>query len=131
MKLSNLIRFKHWEGGESVTVVLRHPTPEELNKFLKDRFQTVRNVVRNNQPEARRALIDKILVNVEGFTADNAKGEEVQVNKDLVLSDEDRIHWSAVLGFPVQTWKDLIPATWKNSWALRFEESREDAEAVP
>jgi len=132
LKLTSEIRFEFYEGAEKVLVTLRRPTPEELNRFLKDRFVTVRNQVRNNLPEARRALIDKILVDVEGLTADNAAGEEVRVNRALVLSEGDRVHFSAMLGFPVESWKDLIPTSWKNSWALRFEESRDEGDvAVP
>lgn len=132
LKLTSEIRFEHYEGAEKILVVLRRPTPEELNRFLKDRFVTVRNQVRNNLPEARRALIDKILVNVEGLTSENAAGAEIRIDRNLTLTEADRVHFSAMLGFPVETWKDLIPASWKNSWALRFEEARDEGDvAVP
>ncbi len=125
MELTNEIRFKHYgQGDDHVVVILRQPTPEEVSRFLKSRFPTVRNKTINQHAEARIAFVDRILKDVEGLTIKNAAGEKVHVGAAMNITDADRESWRQRLGWSVSSWKDLIPAAWKCSWALQFEENQ-------
>lgn len=123
MQITNEIRFKHFEGSESITVVLRQPTSEEVSRFLKARFPSVRNKTLNQRAEAQIAFIDRILTGVDGLTVANAAGEQIPVGPGMALTEADTAAWQQRFGWKVATWKDLIPSYWKTSWALRFEEN--------
>lgn len=110
------------EGGETVTLVCRRPTSQELSGFLNARFDTRGKKVKSKLYEARTALINKILVNVEDANFEKADGGCAMLNAQTVLSEEDQAHWSGLLGTPVTGWKDLIPVSWMSSAAMAFED---------
>lgn len=61
-KIGNDVEVKVGEDG---LIVLRRPTNAEWNKFEADRYPLHRNKVTNAGLEARCALFDKLLVEVE------------------------------------------------------------------
>ena len=110
-------------NGDTVVFICRVPSATELSKFLNSRFETKRNKVKSCVYEAREEFINKIATDIENATYAGADGEEKPLNAQTVLSDQDKTYWSGILGVPVQTWKDLIPLSWKSSAAQRFEDS--------
>lgn len=111
------------EGGNSVTVLCRRPTAQEKQKFLNSRFTTHRNKTTSRLYEARAEFFDKIAVDVEGVTFENAKDEEVPLNAQTVFTDEDKAKWQGIMGVPITGWRDLIDVAWKSSVIMRFEDS--------
>jgi hypothetical protein len=110
-------------NGETVVFVCRVPSAAELSKFLNGRFATVRNKVNSRVYEAREEFINKIAVDVENATYAGADGIEKPLSAATALSDEDKTFWSGMFGQRVESWKDLIPLSWKSSAAQRFEDS--------
>jgi hypothetical protein len=109
-------------GDETVVLVCRRPTTQEQSKFLKDRFEAKGRKVKSHLYETRVALIDKILLDVKNAEYETASGERKPLNNGTSLADEDKRHWSGILGTTVETWRDLIPPSWKSSAAMRFED---------
>ena len=116
-------------GDETVTFICRRPSASEHSKFLRDRFEAKGRKMQNHLYEAREALIDKILVDVQGAEFETAEGIGVALNNKTTLNDADVAKWSGLLGVQVTSWKDLIPASWKSSAAMRFEDAQPDDEA--
>ncbi|HEX4135920.1 MAG TPA: hypothetical protein VHY84_14995 [Bryobacteraceae bacterium] len=110
-------------SGETVVFVCRVPSAAELSKFLNARFETKRNKVKSHVYEARQEFIDKIAIDIENATYVGADGVEKPLNARTVLEDQDKTYWSGIQGEPVQSWKDLIPLSWKSSAAQQFEDS--------
>lgn len=115
-------------GDETVTFICRRPTAAEQSRFLKDRFEAKGRKMQNHLYEARAELMDKILQDVVGAQFEGADRKPQTFNKDTVLGETDRAHWSGILGIKVEGWKDLIPASWKSSAAMRFEDAQPDGE---
>jgi hypothetical protein len=111
-------------GDETVVLVCRRPTTQEQSQFLKDRFEAKGRKVKSHLYETRVALIDKILLDVKNAEYVTASGEKKPLNSATVLTDEDKRHWSGILGMAVETWKDLIPQSWQSSAAMRFEDTQ-------
>jgi hypothetical protein len=111
---------------EKATFICRRPTSAELSAFLNSRFTNVRNKLKTRLYEARAEFFDKIAVNAENVTFENANGTAVPLNASTSLTDEDKAAWSAILGTPVTSWKDLIDVSWKSSVSMRFEDPAAD-----
>ena len=127
--ISNSIRINVMvDGGEKVVFICRRPKAQELSNFLNKRFQTKGTRVKSQLYEAREALIDKILVNVEGAEYEDAAGQVKPLNASTVLSDQDKTHWAGILGESIESWKDLIPMSWKSSAAMTFEDAKPEAD---
>lgn len=112
-------------GGEDVVFTLRRPSAKETSKFLNSRFEQKRNKLVSKLYEARVAFIDSLLVDISNAQYETAAGELKPLNKDTVLSADDAAHASRVLDIPVNSWKDLIPVSWKSSVAMQFEDSNQ------
>ncbi|HVW07301.1 MAG TPA: hypothetical protein VHC90_01895 [Bryobacteraceae bacterium] len=111
-------------SGETVTFICRVPTGDEQSKFLNSRFTTKRNKVESNVYPARAAFIDNIAVDVEGATFVDAQGAEKPLNASTSFTDADKAKWAKALGLrSIDSWKDLIPLSWKSSAAQQFEDS--------
>lgn len=126
---SDDIRFPYTVGGETYHVTLRRPTAVELDTFFKNRFRQQGKRFENQYSAASRALIHKILLDIEGLQFRAADGQVQPLNKDTQLTEADRGKYSASLGQPVADWKDLVPLQWKIQWAQRLEEAGEFREA--
>jgi hypothetical protein len=111
-------------GGEDVVFICRTPTARETSVFLNNRFVTKRNKVTSHLYEARAEFISAIVVDVENAQFRNAAGEVLPLNAQTVLTDDDKRQCGAVLGVQIETWKDLIPLSWKSSAAMKFEDSQ-------
>jgi hypothetical protein len=111
-------------GGEDVILICRTPTAKETSSFLNNRFVTKRNKVTSHLYEARADFITAIVVDLENAQFRNAVGEVLPLNAQTVLTDEDKRQCGAVLGVQVESWKDLIPLSWKSSAAMKFEDSQ-------
>lgn len=122
---SNDIRFPYTVNGETYHVTLRRPTAVELDTFFKNRFRQQGKRFENQYSAASRALIHKILVDIEGLQFRAADGQVLPLHKDTQLAEADRAKYAACLGQPVNDWRDLVPPQWKNQWARQFEESGE------
>lgn len=116
------------EGGETVVLVCRRPTAPELSKFLGARFEHKGRKVKSKLYPAREEFIDKILVDVEGAQFERADGSTLPLNRAVELSDADKAHWSGICGTQVEGWKDLIPASWKSSAAMTFEDPQPESD---
>jgi|SRR5665213_166743 len=110
-------------NGESVIFICRVPSAPELSKFLNARFHTARNKVKSCVYEAREEFINKIAIDVENATYAGADGVEKPLGAATTLDDAEKAYWSGVQGVRVESWKDLIPLSWKSSAAQRFEDS--------
>jgi hypothetical protein len=126
--IGSTMRVRIPVGEEAVTLVCRRPQAQELSRFLGERFETKRNKVKSRLIEARVALIDKILVDVEGAQYVGEDGETRALCASTALSIGDQRHWTTVLGKTVNAWKDLIPDSWKSSAAMRFEDAAPEDE---
>jgi hypothetical protein len=116
-------------AGDVVTFICRTPTAEEHSKFLNGRFNTKKNRVESNVYPARAAFMDKITVNIEGATYEDAEGVERPLNASTSFTDADKKKWAGELGLPsIESWRDLIPLSWKSSAAQQFEDSATAAE---
>jgi hypothetical protein len=111
-------------GGEDVVFICRTPTAKETSAFLNNRFVTKRNKVTSHLYDARANFMDAIVVDVENAQFRNAAGEVLPLNAQTVLTDDDKRQCGAVLGVQVESWKDLIPLSWKSSAAMKFEDSQ-------
>ncbi len=110
--------------GEIVTFICRIPTGDELSKFLNGRFSAKRNKVESNVYPARAAFMDKITQDVEGATFEDAEGVERPLNAGTVLTEADKHKWCKLLAVPsIDSFRDLIPLSWKSSAAQQFEDS--------
>lgn len=90
MRLTRDHKVKLTIGEESVTFALRHPTNQELNEFMADRYEVGRKGKMNDRStEARCAFFDRLLTGVENL-------EDV----DGAAIGPDR--------------KELIPINWKS-----------------
>lgn len=114
-------------GDETVVMICRRPSAEELNRFLSARFQAKGRKVQTHLYEAREALIDKVLIDVENADYEAPNGEFRPLNARTELTAEERTFCSGILGRQVQTWKDLIPLSWKSSAAMHFEDPAPEA----
>jgi hypothetical protein len=117
------VRIRVPVGDDDVVFVCRRPTGREISKFLSSRYVTKRNKMEPRLYEARLEFVNSILRDVEGATFRNAAGEELPLNAASTLTAEDKALWAGTLGEPVESWKDLIPVTWKSSVAMYFEDS--------
>lgn len=126
--IGSSIRIKVPVGDDSVEFICRRPTAEEQSKFLRDRFETKGRKVKSHLYETRVALIDRIATDIAGAQYENAAGETVPLNAQTVLSEEDKRKWAGILGVPVKDWRDLVPASWKSSAAMRFEDAQPEDE---
>ena len=122
--ISGTIKIDVPVAGATVTLVCRRPTAQELSKFLNARFETQGRKVKSRLYEARTALIDKILVDVKNAEYATPEGEPKPLNCATVLGEREVEYWTAVNGAPVQSWKDLIPMSWKSSAAMHFEDQQ-------
>jgi hypothetical protein len=120
--LSSKIRIAIAVEDEQIVLICRKPTNDEMNHFLSARIVSRGRKVEQNFIPERVKLIDKILVDAENVGFENAAGEMAPLNASTVLTDADKAHATALLGVPVQTWKDMISVNWKCSAAMRFEE---------
>ena len=118
-------------NGETVVFICRTPSTPELSQFLNSRFATKRNKVESRVYEARAAFMDKISVDIENATYAAADGQEKPLSVKTDLSADDKTYWSGILGTRVETWKDLVPLTWKSSAAMKFEDSSAAPEDEP
>lgn len=117
-------------GGETVTLVCRQPTAQQLSGFLNARFEAKGRKVKSHLYSARTGLIDQVLVDIKNATYENAQGELKTLNASTVLSEGDVAYWSGILGSKVESWKDLIPMSWKSSAAMRFEDPQPEDDAA-
>jgi hypothetical protein len=115
-------------GSETVVFVCRRPSAPELNAFLKQRFEAKGKKVKSHLYEAREELMYRILVDAENAEYEKKDGTMAPLNARTVLSDEDKAHWSSILGKTVSTWIDLIPLSWLSSAAMKFEDPEADEE---
>jgi cytosine/adenosine deaminase-related metal-dependent hydrolase len=115
-------------GDETVVMICRKPSTEELTKFLSQRFQAKGRKVQTHLYEAREELIDKVLVDVENAEYETPGGESRPLTAATVLTDEEKTFCAGVLGRKVESWKDLIPLSWKSSAAMHFEDPQPDSE---
>jgi hypothetical protein len=116
-------------GDDKVVMVCRRPTAAELSRFLGDRFESKGKKVKSRLYEARTALVDKILVDARGASFQDAAGETRVLDASTTLNDDDKRMWAGIMGKPVETWKDLIPESWKSSVAMTFEDAQPDEES--
>ncbi|MGE5487570.1 MAG: hypothetical protein ACM3ZB_07090 [bacterium] len=114
-------------GDETVIMICRRPTAEELNKFLSARFRASGRKVQTHLYEAREELIDKVLIDVENAEYEGPDGKLRPLSARTELTEEEKTFCSGVLGKPVKTWKDLIPLSWKSSAAMHFEDPAPEA----
>lgn len=110
-------------NGETVVFICRVPSGAEVSAFLNARFVTQRNKVVSNVYTAREAFINKIAIDVENATYEGTDGLEKPLNASVSLTEEEKTYWSGLMGIRVETWKDLIPLSWKSSAAQQFEDS--------
>jgi len=115
-------------AGERVTFICRPPTGKEVSEFLNRRFVTRRNKIESRLYDARRDFVDSILLDIENAEWENANGELLPLNAATELTEEDKRHCAAILGAPVESWKDLIPLNWKASVAMHFEDVQGEGE---
>ncbi len=127
-QISSRLTVKIDVAGESVTFHCRRPTGAEISAFLSKRFITKRNRVESRLYEARAEFADSIILDVENAQFENAAGEILPLNAQTALTDDDKRHWSGILGAPVGSWKDLIPLNWKVGVAIYFEDAPGDGE---
>jgi hypothetical protein len=111
------------EGGERVVLVCRRPTAAETSHHLTARFRQKGSRIQNNSTEAREALMDKILVDVEGVEYERPDHSAVKLSAATVFTDEEKAYLSSIFGGRVETWKDAIPVNWKSSAATYFEDN--------
>jgi hypothetical protein len=126
--ISSTIRIDVPVGDETVTFICRRPTAQEQSKFLTNRFEAKGRKVKSHLYEARAALIDKVLIDVKNAEYETAAGERRPLNKETQLTEEDKRHWSGIFGTAVESWKDLIPMSWKSSAAMHFEDPQPEGE---
>lgn len=107
---------------EPAILIVRRPSADAVQRFLKARTVTRRNKLENHAYEARIDFIDGILVDVEGVAYEDLQGEVHPLNSSVSL---ENVH-PDVRG-SASSWKDLIPVNWKSSAAMYFEDS-DDAE---
>ena len=127
-KIASTRRVSIDVSGETVTFICRTPTAAEQSHFLNNRFSTKRNKVETRVYQARAEFMDKITVDIEGATYDDAAGTELPLNAATVLTDGDKTKWAEISARRCRSWKDLIPLSWKSSAAQRFEDSQNQPE---
>lgn len=122
MKLTKFLTFVHTDSsGDKITVEMRYPTTTELSKHLNARFPKHGNIIKTQVVEARVAFTKMLLVNVKGLEIEGEDGTTITIDRNTVLSDDDKAIWSAALRHPVETWMDLFPAATLAAWAIRAE----------
>lgn len=126
---ANDIRFPYTINGETYHVTLRRPTAVELDTFFKNRFRQQGKRFENQYSAAARALVRKVLLDIEGLQFRDAEGQVRPLNKDTGLTEADCAKYAACLGQPVHDWRDLVPVQWQIQWAGKFEETGEFQEA--
>lgn len=126
--VSMRVRISVPVGEENVVLICRRPTAAELNAFLKERFEARGKKVRSHLYEAREELMRKVLVDAENAEYERKDGATAPLNSKTVLSDEDKAHWSSILGRKVETWIDLVPLSWLSSAAMHFEDAAPEGE---
>ncbi len=127
--VSTKVRISVPIGNESVVLICRRPTAAELNAFLQRRFEAKGKKVKSHLYDAREELMYRILVDAENAEYEHKDGTTAPLNARTVLSEDDKAHWSSVLGKQVNTWIDLVPLSWLSSAAMHFEDpSPEDEE---
>jgi len=87
---------------ENPILVLRQPTSDELRTFLSSRFKR-KGTAGDSLMEARLKFVDELLVGCKQIEVKEA-GNVVPLTPEL------------------PNWKGRIPANWKTSVALHFEE---------
>jgi len=122
------IRIRVIVGDETVVLVCRQPTGAEVSKFLSERFTQKGRKITNHHGEARVAFINRILIDVENATYENADGQMLPLNAQTSLTEGDLAYASRILDIPVRDWKDLVNASWKATAAMTFEESQVEDE---
>ncbi len=122
VSITSKIRILVPVGDENVVLICRKPTAAEHSAFLKGRYEQKGRKVRDQSYDAREELMYKILVDAENAEYETAAGETKPLNSRTVLSDEDKSHWSRVLGKTVNSWIDLMPISWLSTAAMSFEE---------
>ena len=140
MKLTKFLTFIHTDdSGDKITVSMRYPTSSELSRHLNARFPRHGKIIKTQIVEARVAFAQSLLINVKGVTLEGDDGSVVTVDRDLVLSDDDKKDWSAALRRPVENWMDLFPSATMAAWAIKVEgekqgfefEEEDDKESAP
>jgi hypothetical protein len=126
--VSQQIRITVPVGGETVTLICRRPSTSELNAFLKARFEAKGRKVKSHLYDAREELMYKILRDAQNAQYETASGETKDLNAQTVLTDEDKPHWSSILGKKVESWIDLVPLSWLSSAAMHFEDAQPEEE---
>ncbi len=101
-------RIRIYVGDEEVTFVLNTPSTDALVRFLKDRYvSTRRGKIVDRSYEARIKFVDEHLYDVENVVYRDENGQIRPLNNT------------------VEGWKEKIPASWKVSVAMHFEEKEE------
>ncbi len=107
-------RIKIQVDDEEVTFILNTPTTEALLKFLKERYSTTRRGrLVDRSYEARIRFVDEHLYDVENVVYRDENGDIKPLNNT------------------VEGWKEKIPASWKVSVAMHFEEKEEVEADIP
>ena len=120
-------------GGQFVTIICRRPTAQAVSKFLDARFENKRNKIQSRLYAARTEFVRSIMVDIENAEYECPPGSEtlLPLTAKTVLSDEEKAHWSGIVGEPVHGWKELIPIQWLSQAAQKFEDGQipDDEEA--
>jgi len=110
-------------AGETVTFICRHPSAQELSRFLNARFIHKRGKTETNLSGSRSIFMDQITTDLEGGTFEAADGTEQPIDASYQLTEADKTKWTGILGVKVSSFLDLIPMSWKSSAAQQFEDS--------
>jgi len=113
------------DSGAPVEFIVRRPSADEHQKFLKSRLKERRNKITTDVIAPRLALMHKILLDCRNVTIDDEHGNEIELNAQTQLTEGIREHYGLDA---LDTWRDLIPANWLSSAATYFEETAVDEE---
>ena len=109
-------------GDDSVVIIVREPSSKERSDFLTARFEMQGRKVKNHQAQARARFIRPLLMDVENATYEDAAGNAQPLNKNTTLAEVDKTSIEAVLGVPINDWRDLLNVSWLSSAAMAFED---------
>lgn len=130
MKLREFITFRWEYGGESVVVTLRWPTSSEWSQFQHQSNSLEGNRTTDPTMDARVALVTAVLFDIQGFSVDGC-GREIVLGRACCLTEEELAALSQDRGFPVKSWKDLVPGHWRIRWTSMLDKVFLEGKAVP
>lgn len=130
LSAGEFITFRWEYKGASFVVTLRWPSPSEWSQYHHQSNRVDGNQSTDALIDARLALANAVLFDVEGYTV-KGNGRDIVLGRGCLLSEEELSALSQERGFQVMSWKDLVPFHWRLRWMNCIDKEFLEGQAVP